>query len=88
MQTNNDPSTPEFGHTVDLATRLADPGDEVREHLTEAGFGDCWDMPLWQRQHLAAVIESFIADRVDALRCECCQGVCSCGGRRIVTTPE
>lgn len=44
---------------VPLATRLADPGDYVREQLIEGGFGDPLDMPLWQREHLARVIEHF-----------------------------
>ena len=44
---------------VPLATRLADPGDYVREQLIEGDFGDPWDMPLWRREHLARVIEHY-----------------------------
>lgn len=53
---------------VPLATRLADPGDYVREQLIEGDFGDPWDMPLWQREHLARVIEHYAASVIPSGR--------------------
>lgn len=47
------------------------------------GFGAslCGPEPVYQA--VERIIAARLAEEIGALRCECCRGRCSCGGKRV-----